>query len=510
MLRIVIAASVLSSALGGLLPGLQDWIQKANGKTKVPCKEICTKLYGTSSYGSGWSSGGGMRTTNCKCKQKYKVVATVSVKCKSGAVLSGCTGSQTGGSAKPPPPTEESAPQCLNAYIAKCAEERTGKYAQKDGEITATKVVAIGDAQCSDLATGCIANANLKGGFNVGSGERGHEYNMGGGWAWSKQKIHYTEAKRGDIAQFSSWREKVGYSSKSTGVKHTAVITADYDAATCGIKTLDQNPSPVKETVYHPCADKGHKSGKLIVYRLKSNLYGAPGSGATPGYCSSAGAAVAAAPAAAAPAAAAPAAAAGTCKDDNAGIIKFTRNAVTGCASAKGYCTHGTYGPIMGGFCPVTCGTCNAPCKDHHNQIKAASGGSLSGCAAAKHLCTHAQHGFIVRQFCKETCGECPAARLFEEEDEDDYSNYAEELRREDASTGVHKFQLPEFPGAANDAPNFQGALMLGAFAATALIVGMLGFGAWRMRSTRSRHAALIPTEDEEDIELTEAGLELE
>lgn len=77
----------------------------------------------------------------------------------------------------------------------------------------------------------------------------------------------------GDIAQFVSWNEKItypggGWATKSTGPRHTAVVTGNYNRGECAVKTHDQNPSPVTASDYHPCHKLG---GSMIIYRLQSN-----------------------------------------------------------------------------------------------------------------------------------------------------------------------------------------------------------------------------------------------
>jgi hypothetical protein len=89
---------------------------------------------------------------------------------------------------------------------------------------------------------------------------------------WSEKEVPYTNARPGDIAQFVSWNEKVtfpngAWSTYSTGPRHTAVVTRAFKQEGCELEMYDQNPSPVKKTVYHPCPGK-KMGGSLIIFRL--------------------------------------------------------------------------------------------------------------------------------------------------------------------------------------------------------------------------------------------------
>jgi len=416
MLRIVVVANLLLTAVA--VGDLAFWIKKASdGKKSVACKDICTNVYGTGSWGSQWKRGG------AKCTCKGKTGALIDITCTGSTPLSGCTGKQTGGSMVAPDAGPQQQPSGLPSFILKCAHAATGKYAQRNGKVTADKVLeGVGDAQCSDLAMGCIRNANVKG-FNVDSGSRGSVPGMCSSWAWSTDVIDFADAKAGDIAQFSSWKESKNGGGHSTGCKHTAVIVKDFDTASGALVMLDQNPSPVTQTVYHPRVSDGWKTGgKMVVYRLKSTLvdgWPVAGDGSSPSVT----------PAAATPDE--PPA----CADDHEGIVQKAKEegeTITGCADAKEYCDDEQYGSIMKKFCPVTCNSC--------------------------------------------------PARLFEN---DQYSNYVKELRKD---------------GDVKDASKM--GFMLGAFAAAALLVAMIGFGAWRMAQSSSRvfHEALSSAE--EDMEL--------
>lgn len=91
-------------------------------------------------------------------------------------------------------------------------------------------------------------------------------------YVWSTKTVAYNQALPGDIAQFVSWNEKItfpsgGWSTRSTGPRHTAVVTAAFNSADCGLEMYDQNPSAVHRSVYHPCPGK-KLGGSLILYRL--------------------------------------------------------------------------------------------------------------------------------------------------------------------------------------------------------------------------------------------------
>jgi hypothetical protein len=104
-------------------------------------------------------------------------------------------------------------------------------------------------------------------------------------YVWSKQTVNYKAAQPGDIAQFSLWAEKItypgGWSTRSTGYRHTAVVTKAYDESNCEIEMYDQNPKKVHISKYHPCHRTG---GSMIIYRLStsSRLYEDDGSWPVP------------------------------------------------------------------------------------------------------------------------------------------------------------------------------------------------------------------------------------
>jgi hypothetical protein len=85
------------------------------------------------------------------------------------------------------------------------------------------------------------------------------------GYVWSDKTVQYWKAMPGDIAQFVSWHEEHGYSYSMTASHHTAVVIKPYDKANDAVITLDQNPSPVKQTDYH---HKWKTGGSMIIYRL--------------------------------------------------------------------------------------------------------------------------------------------------------------------------------------------------------------------------------------------------
>jgi len=436
-----------------------------------------------------------------------KAVVTVTCKKDSSGAFSGCTGSQTSGSLTTPAPVAEKNPALLSAFITSCAKKAAGKYAQRDGVVTDAKIykpngVNYGDAQCSDLAMGCMRNAN-KHGFNVNRGHRGAVSGMGGSWEWSGfgnaggETVDYRQAKAGDIAQFSYWKEP----SRSTGIKHTAVVTAAFGQGSCGsdgLEVLDQNPSPVIKNCYHPNLKTG---GKMIIYRLESipldsTFPSSPNSnGATPAPSPTP------APSAPAetPAPESPTTAGGslpTCADDHAGLVAEAKaqnqGGIKGCKDAAGYCQDPQYGTLVSMFCPKTCHSCPTSCADDHGGLAEEIIG-WTGCKDGKDYCQDNQYGALVRGFCPKTCSVC--TRLYINVG-DEYSSYVKELQNDGPENEGDAFKISAFS--------------LGAVAAAAMIVGMLGFGIWRMSqiSTRAGRVALI-TEDENDLEVTDdAGLE--
>ena len=78
MLRIVIATILFCGALGDYnsRDRLNALIAKGNGQPKVPCKEICSQLFGTTRYRSPWRGSGGKATTTCKCDRIAEVKVT--------------------------------------------------------------------------------------------------------------------------------------------------------------------------------------------------------------------------------------------------------------------------------------------------------------------------------------------------------------------------------------------------------------------------------------------------
>jgi len=79
---------------------------------------------------------------------------------------------------------------------------------------------------------------------------------------WSKTVVKWEDAQPGDIMQFRGWKQKYVFA----GNPHTAVVVeGPTDAKRCKITTYDQNPHPVKKSVYNRCVKT---SGAVTIYRL--------------------------------------------------------------------------------------------------------------------------------------------------------------------------------------------------------------------------------------------------
>lgn len=117
----------------------------------------------------------------------------------------------------------------------------------------------VGNGQCTELAVEAMKAAKQHG-FNIPTPY--HDFTFP---VWSDGKVWHTKVQPGDIAQFSSWHEQHGFSSKSTWTHHTAVVVKPWDSANPGIVTYDQNPGPVKESIYHPASKT---KGSVLIYRI--------------------------------------------------------------------------------------------------------------------------------------------------------------------------------------------------------------------------------------------------
>merc|ERR1711865_567953 len=91
---------------------------------------------------------------------------------------------------------------------------------------------------------------------------------------WSSQTVSYKSAQPGDIIQFASYSEKYylkggGWSSKSTDVHHTAVVTKAYVSSSDSLQVEEQNPKAAHSSDYHFGSKTG---GSYVVYRFPLNL----------------------------------------------------------------------------------------------------------------------------------------------------------------------------------------------------------------------------------------------
>mmetsp|Transcript_40446 Transcript_40446/g.84598 ORF Transcript_40446/g.84598 Transcript_40446/m.84598 type:complete len:306 (-) Transcript_40446:117-1034(-) len=114
----------------------------------------------------------------------------------------------------------------------------------------------VGRGQCWDLANDALKAARAQGGFDIP--------NAPSAYVWSTERVWHTNAVPGDIVQLASWRQQEGYYFQMTGPVHTAVVVEPWDGE--GLITYDQNPGPVKQTIYKP---KYKTAGSLEVYRIK-------------------------------------------------------------------------------------------------------------------------------------------------------------------------------------------------------------------------------------------------
>jgi len=158
----------------------------------------------------------------------------------------------------------------LGDYMSSWVKSQEGKRVGSDA--THHK-----QTECWDLAMAAIEHAEKKG-FSIPRGPSSY--------VWSSETVSYKHAQPGDIVQFASWKEKVtypggGWSTRSTGTHHTAVVTAAWDSKTCGLQVEEQNPDPVHQGVYHPC-DEEHISGSLVIYSLSTTVQWSVQKGAWP------------------------------------------------------------------------------------------------------------------------------------------------------------------------------------------------------------------------------------
>lgn len=149
----------------------------------------------------------------------------------------------------------------LGAFMAKWAKSKNGYRVR-------SAATGYRQTQCWDLGMRAIEEARKKG-YKIPDAPSSY--------VWSRHTVSYKQAQPGDIAQFSLWGEKItypggGWSTRSTGYRHTAVVTKAYDSSKCEIEMYDQNPSPVHISKYHPCKRTG---GSMIIYRIStsSRLY---------------------------------------------------------------------------------------------------------------------------------------------------------------------------------------------------------------------------------------------
>lgn len=239
--------------------GLVKILQESVGQTQINCKAVCWYFSQSSwSRRSSWS--GSTTDTTCTCGTKK----TVKIRC-TGKPFDKCTVTSALGSAKAPKvgsvtgsgaSAKTAAGHSLGKFIADWAKAQVGRKIGSDA-------TSHRQTECWDLAMAAIEKAKAEG-FSIA--------NPPGSYKWSTQTVNYKKAQPGDIAQFKYWSEKItypggGWSTRSTGPVHTAVVTKAFDSGTCGIETYDQNPSPVSKSVYHPCF-KNSGSASLIFYRL--------------------------------------------------------------------------------------------------------------------------------------------------------------------------------------------------------------------------------------------------
>ncbi|CAE8640501.1 unnamed protein product [Polarella glacialis] len=83
------------------------------------------------------------------------------------------------------------------------------------------------------------------------------------------------------------------------------------------------------------------------------------------------------------------------------------------CSQVKSFCSHATHGSLIVSNCPVTCHKAKAGCLlpaatcEDGSTSGVSSGGRALTCSQVRPYCNHATFGSLIRGSCPKTCGAC-------------------------------------------------------------------------------------------------------